>query len=205
MDLPVWLQQVVVFFSDGQFLRLGVATMVLFGIVFVTWWVYRSLSDRNLFNFLQKHGELPNPTTIDRLLYGLRYAVLFPLYSFLGFLIIACSLFIVTHPDTAAAQEQLLFIAVALVSTVRIASYVSERLAEDTAKLVPLSMVAVVILNPTLEFLTVILPGVRNFVLLIPSFLKYLVFIVLLEVALRLASWVAGRAGFDPKSEEGEE
>jgi len=195
------ITQLVAFFSDGQFIRIGTATLAIFGLVFVTWWVYRSLSDRNLFTFLERHGNLPRPTIGDRVLYAIRYIALFPLYSFAGFLIIACSLFIATRPADLASQEQLLFIAISLIGTVRIAAYVSEHLAEDIAKIIPLSMVTVVILNPTIGYLTSVLPGVVAFVRLVPSFAKYLVFLAILEVCLRIAAWATGSAGFDPASD----
>ncbi len=205
MALPTVVAEILVFFTDGRFLRFALATITLFVIVFITWWIYRSLSDRNLFNFLKKHGHLPHPTIVDRILYTTRYAVLFPLYSFAGFLIIACSLFIVARPAESVAQDQMLFVAIALVGTIRIAAYVSEHLAEDIAKLIPLSTISLFIVNPTQAQLTEFLPIISTFVQRIPSFAIYLVFIVVMEIALRLALWVVGRAGFDPKSEEDEQ
>jgi len=205
MALPLWIADILVFFTDGRFLRFALATVALFCIIFITWWIYRALSDRNLFNFLKKHGELPHPSIVDRILYTTRYAVLFPLYSFAGFLIIACSLFIVTRPVEAATQDQLLFVAIALVGTIRIAAYVSEHLAEDVAKLIPLSTIALVINNPAQMHLTEFLPIISSFAHRIPSFAIYLVFIAVLEIALRFSLWVVGRAGFDPKSEEDEQ
>lgn len=201
--MDVW-SQVVVFFSDGQFATLTVATLVLFLLMFITWWTYKSLSDKNLFNFLKKHDvfRLEKPSIIDHILHFVRYVVLFPLYSFAGFLIFALALYILIKPESAGVQQNIFLTSIVLLSTIRIGAYVSASLAEDLAKLVPLSMLGLLITSRSaLESLGVSLENLREFVLSIPASAKYLVFIVMLEVFLRLASKLfGGRAGFEPET-----
>jgi hypothetical protein len=201
MSPPVWFTNLGAFFTDGRFISLGAAMLGLFVLLFITWWIYRSLSDRNLFTLLERHGNLPKPTLGDRLLYALRYVLLFPLYSFLGFVIFSGSLVILTRPTDAGAQESMLIVALVLVGTVRIAAYVSERLAEDVAKVVPLTLLTAIMLHPTQEYLKGALSASTEFAKLVPQFAPYLAFLVVLEVTLRIAAWVAGRAGFDPASD----
>lgn len=200
------ISYLIAFFSDGQFHKIVIGTLLLFAMMFVTWWLYRSISSRNLFNFLHKHGSMPNPTVVDRVLYAIRYLLLFPLYSFSAFLIFALALFITTHPETASAQQGILFIAIVLVSTIRLAAYVHENMAEDLAKMMPLSLLAAVIAKPSIAQLGVSPDSIRSFFLLVPGFAKYMVFIVMLEVVLRSGeALIGGHAGFDPKSETADE
>lgn len=194
------LQELILFFSDGQFIDLLVATAILFVLMFVTWWVYKSLSNKNLFTFLNKHDvfTIERPTFMDHFLHFVRYVILFPLYSFAGFLIFSLALFILVKPEELAIQQNLFFISIALLSTIRVGAYVSESLAEDLAKLVPLSMLGLLITSQSaMSSLGIDTASIKEFFLLIPGVAKYLVFIVLLEVVMRMVNAFVGKSGFE--------
>jgi hypothetical protein len=73
--------------------------------------------------------------------YGLEYLLLSPFILFLWGLIIATIIFVLAKGFSA---EQALFASMALLATIRVTAYFSEDLATDVAKLVPLSLLAVI-------------------------------------------------------------
>jgi hypothetical protein len=76
------------------------------------------------------------------------YVLLFPLVSFLFFLVIAASmLFMSTFSDAILDESEIMTIAMAVVLAIRIAAYFSETGAVDLAKTMPLSMLAVILVT----------------------------------------------------------
>jgi hypothetical protein len=80
--------------------------------------------------------------------------------------------------------------AIVLISTIRVGAYVHHSLAEDLAKLIPLSLLGALLLHPSFTSFGITLDQSVAFVLLIPEFLKYLIFTITLEVLLRGGVWL---------------
>ena len=190
----------LVHFFDTQFLTLFVATLLLFLLMFTTWWVYKKLSSRNIFVLFTKTASKSHPTGWDQFTYIMKYFLLFPVLIFFGFLIFVFSLFVLSKPATPEAQAWIIFVAITIVSTIRISAYVQESLAEDLAKLVPLSMLVLLLSNPTLTSIGFTWGQVVAFILLIPSFLKYLLFTIIMEGALRGGTWLIGNLDVEEDS-----
>ena len=80
------------------------------------------------------------------------------------------------------------FFSIVLVSVIRVASYISEKFSEDLAKLLPLTLISILLLNPTsITFITIKSTAVL-FSKELPSTIKYLLFAVMIEWLLRLCS-----------------
>ncbi len=182
----------IVDFFDQQFINLILATMLLFVIMFVTWWTYRKLSTRNIFSLFRKKTSEKDLTTKDYWIYGLKYFLLFPLLTFSGFLIFALSLFLLIKPTSVAVESNILFIAIVIVCTIRVSAYVHEAMAEDLAKLVPLALLGAFLTQPTAAVNGLTPENFMLFIFLIPSILKYLLFIAILELLLRGGTWFIG-------------
>jgi hypothetical protein len=176
-------------FFDGQFLTIALATFSLFIIMLATWWAYRKLSQRNLFHLFVPTKEKAHPTFKDHFVYGLKLFFVFPVFIFIGFLIFACSLFVLMKP-LPEQQTLVLFIAIVLISTIRVGAFVHEALAEDLAKLVPLSLLAALLVHPNFSSLGVTFDQIYGFIILLPGFLKYLIFTITLEILLRGGTWL---------------
>lgn len=189
MALEAFFAGLVEFF-DGQFISILLATFGLFVIMLMTWWVYKKLSTRNIFSLFTKGMGKVQPGFWEHLRYFMKYFLLFPILVFAGFLIFAFSLFVLAKPETAEAQTRLLFIAIVIVSTIRIGAYVNEGLAEDLAKLIPLSMLSIVLLHPDFTGIGITFDQVWGFLLLIPGFIKYMLFTIILEGLLRGGTWL---------------
>lgn len=196
-----YVERAIVFFTEIQLFPILLSTIVLFVLMLMTWWIYRSISDENLFTVLGKSALATHLSAGGKFLYALRYIVMFPFYTFLAFCFFALALFVLSKPETLEAQGAILFVAIVLVCTIRVAAYVNSGLAEDLAKLVPLSMLVAVITRPDLEGLGLQFSSIRDFFSLIPGFAKYFLVTVILELCLRFGAWIAGRAGFDPASD----
>lgn len=204
MDVSIVFSWLADFF-DQQFVNLLLATALFFLVMFITWWIYRKLSTRNIFLLFSGSKKRTDPSGWDFTLYAMKYFLLFPLLTFIGFLIFAFSLFLLVKPVTPGLQNNILFIAIIMVSTIRVSAYVHESLAEDLAKLVPLSLFAVALTSPS-EITSITGEQMLSFVMLIPSVLKYLLFIVILEFLLRGGTWFFSHLRADSKSgEDGED
>lgn len=183
-DIYQWIGN----FFDGQFVSLIIGTLVLFSIMFITWWIYRTLSKRDIFA-LTKSKTKGVVTWWNHTAYICKYLFVFPLLTFIGFLIFAFSLFVLIRPVDASHQTMVMFIAIVIVSTIRIGAHTHELLAEDLAKLVPLSMLAVVLSHPDIQTIGITQEQTRAFTHLIPSVMKYLVFTIILEGVLRIGGF----------------
>ncbi|HWH08808.1 MAG TPA: hypothetical protein VNX21_06375, partial [Candidatus Thermoplasmatota archaeon] len=109
-------------------------TMLVFGF-FCTY-----LSRRNPFD--ARSG--PHPTT--RFMRVMQGMFVFPAVSFLFFGVLAASLFLLGKSQTT---EAILLLSMSVVVGVRLTAFVSESAAADLAKLLPLSLLGVLIVDPS--------------------------------------------------------
>ena len=86
--------------------------------------------------------------------------------------------------------EDILYFGIIVVATTRISAYVSEKLAEDMAKLLPWSLIFIFLIDPGAITIKSISSSFGIFYEQIPKVAKYLVFIVAVEWALRIGCWI---------------
>jgi len=160
---------------------------MLFYAVFI-WFFYRNLSKRDLFKLYLSKYELPG-TKWRRakkagsiLLYILKYGIIFPLYVGFWFAVLTIFIFIIAE-DIDVRQGAL--ISIALVSTVRITSYLKEDLSRDLAKLMPLALLAIALSNPNFFSWDLLIIRLNTIPNLGWEILKFLTFCILLEWVLR--------------------
>ena len=170
------------FFVDYQFVTLLYTTFIFFGIAIITWIMYISLSKRDLFS-LDIADYLPKTKIrLHIVSYMFKYLVLFPLYSFIWFLIFAFSLALLSKEYKII---DILFFSIVLVSVIRVASYIHEKFSEDLAKLLPLTLITILLLNPSSISFEAIKQTSAVFRPELPHMVKYLLFTILLEWILR--------------------
>lgn len=178
---------------DAKFLNLFVLTLALTISMIVVWIMYMHLSKKDVFN-------IPRPEKNDSRMkrffmnaaYFLKYVVIFPAYSFIWFVVFSTILILMTN---SANPESILFLGIVLIASIRVTAYLSERMSEDMAKLFPLTFFSSILINP--GFLTLNFSAIRDFfsisalkesLVLVPYYLKYLLFIILIEWLLRSIS-----------------
>ncbi len=185
------------FFLDPLYGRILYLTLMLFLAGWVIWYMYISLSKRDLFRLSSQKGK-DQPNFLDKAIYAFKYGVCFPVFTFRRYV-----LFVACLPMLSGKQnlEEIMLLGVVIVSAVRIAAYVSQKMAEDVAKLLPLTLLAGIILTPSFITLDTNLQQLNIFIDTLPAFGKYLLFIIVLEFVLKVGRAVYVRL-FNPLKEK---
>ena len=190
MNWNLYIQILKDFFVDRQFLVLLSSTIILFLAIFIMWYFYhRQLTRKNLFEIPKIDSNSKFVNFINRLVYFSKYLIIFPLYSFIWFLIFSFLLVLIARTRPIG---EIMFFGIVIVSVTRIAAYVSPKLAEDMAKLLPWALIIVFLTDPTSITIESIQTSFNNFVQEIPNVAKYLIFIAFVEWGLRIGNWMIG-------------
>ncbi|MBI4439193.1 hypothetical protein HY640_04635 [Candidatus Woesearchaeota archaeon] len=184
------------FFFDKQFINLLVSTTFLFMASLAAWYIYyKQLAKRDLFAIPKIKLNTRFTDLIDKGLYYLKYLFIFPVYCFIWFLIFSFLLFALSKSKSI---DDVMFLAVILVSATRMSAYVSEKLAEDIAKLLPLTLIAVFLMDPKAVNTETVMASIPAFMSHAQTAASYLFFIIILEWALRISRrtvlWLSGDA-----------
>ena len=147
---------------------------------------YRSLAARDMFALDLSRYEESRYRFIRRALgvvmYVAKYLVLFPLFGFFWFAVLTLILTFLS-PDRPFAD--ILLIALATVSAIRVTAYYDEDLSRDLAKILPFAVLAIFLIDAsffeTSESLSVLEQANENR----ETILYYLLFLIVLEFALR--------------------
>ena len=146
MDWNIYLQFLKDFFIDRQFLILLSSTVILFLAIFIMWYFYhKQLSRKDLFDIPKIDSNSKFVSFINRLVYFSKYIIVFPLYSFIWFLIFSFLLVLIAK---SMPIGEIMFFGIVIVSVTRIAAYVSSKLSEDMSKLLPWALIIVFLIDP---------------------------------------------------------
>lgn len=110
-------------------------------------------------------------------------ALLFPSMSFLFFGVLAASLFLLAKPTQATSQ--ILILSMSVVVGVRVTAFASENAASDLAKLLPLSLLGVLLVDPSYASLANTWARFKDLPSLLPVLGRYFVLFLLLEATLQ--------------------
>src|SRR3989338_6220626 len=178
------IYSIVSYFRDSQYIDIFTATIILALTGLVIWFMYKQLSKRDLFKIeAPKKQENKFINFIRHLIYSLKYAAVFPVYTFIWFLVFSIFLHLLS-PGQEISKTMLLGIVV--ISSIRILAYINEGMAEDLAKLLPLTLIAAVLANPEFFIQKFSFSSLLVFKTETPKIVKFLLFTVLLEWILRL-------------------
>jgi hypothetical protein len=124
--------------------------MALYAVLVGTF--YKNLSRRDIFRLhLEKYGFQRDAFTAlrrfwDVLLYLFKYFFVFPLIVFAYFVVLAAILFFLAKSHSV---ETILLIALSVVTAVRLTAYYSQEIAVDLAKVLPLALLGVALIDPS--------------------------------------------------------
>ncbi len=168
---------------------LGMALYALFIFRF-----YQFVASRDIFAFdVSKYEQARFRAArvfLHGILYAGKYLFVFPVVAFFWFAAITIMLSFL-----APNQEfrEILLVAMAVVGTIRISSYIAEDLSRDLAKMLPFGVLAFIIINlasfELSESLDVLKQADHNR----EAILYYLVFTIALEFTLRFVTGVVGK------------
>jgi len=152
-----------------------------------TWNFYRNLSKKDLLALnLTQYNRTTHPfvnKVFASFLNIVEYLVILPFLIFFWFAILALIILILSEGQTAS---NIIFISAAIVAAVRILSYYTEDLSKDLAKLFPFTILTIFLLTPNFFSLDRVLSFITEIPLFLNNIFYYLLFIVFLELILRI-------------------
>jgi len=161
---------------------------MLFYAVFV-WFFYRNLSKRDLFKLdlskydISRENWVKVKRALSIFLHLLKYGIIFPFYVVFWFAVLSGFLFVMAKEISV---RQIALISIALVSTIRITSYLKEDLSHDLAKLIPFALLAIFLSDPNFFSWDLLTTRINTISSLSFELLQFLVFVIALEWTLRI-------------------
>lgn len=143
---------------------------------------YQNLSKRRPFHFRASD----RPGWRGRLSRTTERALVFPVTSFLYFSVLATSLFVLAKTQSV---QQILLIAMGVVVAVRVTVYVSEAMSNDLSKLVPLSLLGVLLVDPGYLTLKLAWARLMEAATLAPLLARYFLLFIALEAVMGVLRW----------------
>ena len=192
LTMPSWAQNFVSLF-------LLVLLIVLYS-VFI-WKFYRFIATKNILGLnLNKYNKTIHPfftKLFAGTLYLVEYILILPFLIFFWFAIFTLFLIFLTE---GLEIKALLLISVGIIGAIRMISYIpkyGEELAKDLAKLLPFTLLAISVLNPSFFSIERIFKHFSE----LPGFFHeitiYLLFIICLEVILRFFDFIFSLFGLE--------
>jgi len=157
-----------------------VYTVLIFVYAVFVWSFYKSVSKRDLFHLEIKDYR---HRWQKRIMYIVKYLVFFPILTFLWFTAMSFILFFLSKSYNT---ETILIISMAMIAATRITAYYNRELSEEIAKILPLAILAIFIVDPTFFSLGLTIQRFEEYLTLAPLLLNYLIFIISLEFVLRV-------------------
>lgn len=170
-------------FIGEEFIRIVVFTagIIIYGIVILEF--YSTLTKRDLFQIKISAYSDKWERFSQRLVFIFKYTIAFPFYTFFWFLIF--SFFLIMISKSLSVYE-IFFVSIVIISSTRAIAYYNEELAKDIAKIIPLSLLGLFIIDPTYFSPELIVGRILEFIFMLLIILKFLLFTILLEWTLRI-------------------
>ena len=185
--------------------------MVLIIIVYSVfiWKLNKFIAIKNIFKFnLNKYNTTTHPILTKLIASGfylLEYIVIIPFIIFFWYAIF--TFFLIMFIEKSISIGSILLISAIVIASVRMAAYIpgyGERLAQKISEIVAFSFLAFSVLNP--QIFTNLIERVAQRFSEMPLFfsgaINYLIFIIILEVILRLFEFLFGIIGIDDPLKE---
>ena len=149
--------------------------------------LYRFMSRKNIFNLdFSRFEERSRPVfrkTVHLILYVAKYLLIFPLFAFFWFGVLVV---MVAFLSRTREVEDLLLIAMAVLTAVRVTSYYTEDLSRDIAKMLPFALLGIFLIDLRYFDVSTSTELLNRVGLEWKSIFYYWVFVVVLEIVLRV-------------------
>lgn len=183
MDFLPWWGQ--------DFVKLFFMVCVVFSFAFFIWKFYTSLAKKNIFGLNLKQYSGENDYFLIRVLRGffyvLEYLIVLPFIIFFWFSVLSILLVLITDVPLG----DILVISAVLVVVTRMAAYAKKgELAKELGKLIPFMLLTAAILEPNFFDVQRVVSQFALFPEFFSKAAAYLIFIVILEVFLRLFEFI---------------
>jgi hypothetical protein len=179
----------------GDFINFLMLVLLVVLYALFVWKFYRFISNRDFLGLnLAKYNKIQHSffsRLVAGILFFIEYLILSPLLIFVMFVIFTLFLIILTEN---ANVSQIIVISAVIIATIRMTAYYKKNLSQDIAKLFPLTLLAVVILNPASFSQTQYLERIILQLNQIPAYFGhifyYLLFIIFIEAILRFFNFI---------------
>jgi len=178
--------------SNLLFTLLFFTAVIVIYAVFV-FYFYKYLAKKNIVELnLAKYGESEIPQKVlVTIFYIIEYLIILPILTFFWFAVFAVLILILAEGISAST---ILIISAALVAGVRITAYISEKLSQDLAKMIPFTLLAIAITKPNFFDVSALLSRFAEIPALFSNIAYYLMFIVIIELIMRFAELITNIA-----------
>lgn len=160
-------------------LALFVIGMTIFSIFIYKF--YKLISRKDIFRITEGKGS----STFHKIAYALEYIFLFPVIAFLWFFVV--SMLLTAFSDSLPITT-IFLISMAILATIRLTAYYSEELSQEIAKLLPLALLAMFLLDINIVSAYTISLVISQLYDASRILVYYFIFILSMELLLRLIS-----------------
>ncbi len=200
MDLGIieGLRETVASFSAGMSPEVRLVFMLLFFTAVISIYslfvfkFYKFLARKNIIHLnLSKYSYSENEGLMKffaGILYVIEYIVILPIITFFWFAILALFILVLSKSQSL---ETILIISASLIAAVRVTSYVSEDLSRDLAKMLPFALLALMLVDPDFFSIDLLIGRFQQIPLFLRTIPYYLVFIVALELIMRIVDFIS--------------
>jgi len=190
----------------GQFINLLILVLMIVTYSIFVWKFYKFVSKKNPLGLdLNKYNSTQN-SFFSRLFKGTLYFVEYILIlPFLIFIIFSVFTFFLIILSQSQEISQILFISAAIITAIRMTAYYKENLSQEIAKMLPLTLLAITVLNPNnfsdIQYIERIFSHFSGISAFFSQILTFLIFIVLIEAVLRFFDFIFSLFGMEEKDE----
>lgn len=159
----------------------------------------KDVVELNLWKYIQTE-ENAMRKFIASVFYIVEYIIVMPFLIFFWFAVLSLFLLVLAKEQT---MSNILIIGMAVVASIRITAYFNEELAKDLAKLFPFNLLAVFLATPNFFSVDSLISRITEIPSLMYPMAYYIIFVVLLEIVLRIAAVI--KQLFSPPEEDEDE
>lgn len=152
----------------------------------ISWKFYRFIARKDIIKLnLARYNQSDHPVgskLLATLLYFLEYIIILPFLIFFWFAVFAGFLFLLVEESSA---HTVISLSAAIIASIRMLAYYKQDVAEEIAKLFPITVLVVFITNAKFTSLTKVLEGATQLPTFFNTIASYFLFIAALEILLR--------------------
>ena len=184
-----------------NFVNLFLIVLLIFLYVVLIWKLHRFIAHKNIFGFnLNKYsaaGDSASQKFLNGTYYFLEYIIILPFIIFFWFAGFAFFLIIMGKGFDANTA---LIISAAVVAAIRMTSYYQENLSRELAKLLPLTLLSLSLIEKSFFDVERIFSQLSQIPGLFNNITTYLIFIIILEIILRFFDLAFSIFGLDEEN-----
>ncbi|PIN78141.1 hypothetical protein COV15_00580 [Candidatus Woesearchaeota archaeon CG10_big_fil_rev_8_21_14_0_10_34_12] len=168
------------------FFDLLLYTLIIVLYAMFIWKFYRLLSKRDLIKLnLNQYNTTEHPffsKFLAAVFFLLEYIIILPFLVFFWFVVLSAFILVLSK---AQGIDHILVVAVAIIAATRMASYYSEDLSKDLAKMIPFTLLGIFLIDPDFFSVSELIDKVLEIPNLLNHIFMFLVFVLVLEVIMR--------------------